>query len=129
MPQYHVVTSSPDFYKGVTGKVFAIHDASGKVRGIPYYDVQSTADKVCEALNSGSQLRAELRYKHNHKPYEAEIITTYAPASEVLYYHVQDKLDPTVLMSRDSQQHREQALNQAGYSEPVVSWVPVGEKP
>jgi len=122
--KYKVVTSSPAWYKGVTGKVYAIHDESDRVRGIPYYDVEETANSVCEALNNGDKLTAELRYKHNHISKTAEIITVFESAEDVLYYHVQDQLPATVSMSSDSAEHRRQALSEAGFSEPVVAWMP-----
>lgn len=128
MTKYHVVTSSPDWYKGVTGQVYTIYEGENRVRGIPHYDVESTANGVCDALTNGDQLIAELRYRHKYSPQSAEILTTFAPAEEVLFYHVQDQLPATISMSDDPAAHRAQALREAGYDEPVVSWLPVKRK-
>lgn len=128
MTKYHVVASSPDWYKGVTGMVYTIHDGEKRVRGIPHYDVESTALAVCDALVNGDQLIAELRYMHKYVPKTAEILTAFAPAEEVLFYHVQDQLPETVPTSNDQAVRRIQALRDAGYDEPVVSWLPAKEQ-
>lgn len=128
MTKYHIVESSPDWYKGVTGLVYTIHEGENRVRGIPHYDVKGTASAVCDALNNGDQLIAELRYRHNYVPKTAQILTTFAPAEEVLFYHVQDQLHATISMSNDPAAHRAQALREAGYDEPVVSWMPAKDR-
>ena len=128
MTKYHVVASSPDWYKGVTGLVYTIYEGENRVHGIPHYDVESTAKAVCDALINGDQLIAELSYRHKHIPKTAEILTVFAPAEEVLFYHVQDQLLATVSMQSDSATHRAQALREAGYDEPVVSWTPVKDR-
>lgn len=125
MSNYEVVTSSPDSYPGVSGKVYTIHQKSDRVRGIPQYDDETIANAVCDALNKGHQLTAELRYMHNHVQQQAEVKTTFAPADEVLYYHVQDHLPVLVSMSSDAADRRSQVLAEAGYSEAVVTWMPV----
>ncbi|MGY2173903.1 hypothetical protein [Pseudomonas azotoformans] len=124
MTKYHVVASSPDSYKGVTGLIYTIYEGENRVRGIPHYDVESTANAVRDALINGDQLIAELRYRHKYTPQSAAILTTFAPAEEVLFYHVQDQLPATISMSNDPAVHRAQALKEAGYDEPVVSWLP-----
>lgn len=125
MAKFRVETSSPEFYKGVTGTVYTVHDEVGRVRGM-HYDDEQTANDVCNALNNGDQLSANLRYKHNQTEKSAVIPTTYSSAEDILYYHVQNDLPGTTSMSLDQSVHKALALSEAGYSEPSVTWLPIG---
>ncbi|MGO4309996.1 hypothetical protein D3C81_1248690 [compost metagenome] len=121
MNKFRVVTSNPEWYKGGKGTIFTIHNESWPLRGLTY-EVESDAYSVCDALNRGEQLSAELKFKHDNLPQTVTILTALAPAQDVLYYHVQDKLSGTASMSLDSDLHKAQALREAGYSDPVVYW-------
>lgn len=118
MNKFRVVKRNPEWYKGGKGTIFTIHSESWPLRGLTY-EVESDAYSVCDALNRGEQLSAELKFKQGDLPQTVTILTALAPAQDVLYYHVQDG---TASMSLDSDLHKAQALREAGYSDPVVYW-------
>ena len=124
MTQYRIEESRPDWYKGL-GPIYQIHDESGPIRRLKW-DYQPTAIAVCERLNNGLQLLAELSFKLNGEQMSVAIPAFFAENDEVLYAHVVESLPPGDQQAMTLEAKR-LALTKNGYTETIVYWEPIKE--
>ena len=119
MTQYRIEESRPDWYKG-SGPIYQIHNDAGPIRQLKW-DYQPTAAAVCEALNKGLELLAEVSYKLNGKPVAVAEAAHFAGADDVLYALEQEKLPPEDQGAITTEQRRAVLLKN-GYTDLRVDW-------
>lgn len=124
MSVYRIEESRPDWYKGL-GPIYQIHDDEGPIRQLRW-DYEPTAIAVCDRLNKGQELLAELSYKLHGKQMSAAIPTLFAENDDVFYAHVVNSLSPED-QSASTQAEKRSALSKNGYSEIIIHWEPIKE--
>lgn len=122
MPKYRIEESRPDWYKGL-GSIYQIHNETGPIRQLKW-DYQPTAVSVCDALNRGLELLAEISYKLNGKQVAAAIPAHFAENEEVLYSYAIDQL-PESDQKAATVEEKRSILISNGYSEIIVHWEPI----
>lgn len=124
MSKYRIEQCRPDWYKGF-GPIYQIHDETGPLRRLGW-DYEPTALAVCERLNNGLELIAELNYKLHGKEASAVIPAHLAEPEAVLYAHVVDRL-PEQDRAASSDEEKRDALRRNGYTEVRLYWEPIKE--
>lgn len=122
MPQYRIEESYPDWNKGL-GPIYQIHNEAGPIRRLKW-DYQPTAVSVCDALNNGLELLAEISYKLNGKAVAVAEAAHFAEDDDALYFLEEEKL-PEADRGAATADDRRNALRNNGYSDIVIHWEPI----
>ena len=119
MPKYRIEESRPDWYKGL-GPVYQIHDESGPIRELKW-DYEPTAIAICDDLNNGRALLAEIHYKLNGKQVDTTGPIQFTENEDVVYFFEEEKL-PKEHQGAKTTDEKRKILREAGYSEIVIHW-------
>ncbi|MBY8972757.1 hypothetical protein J1G33_20410 [Pseudomonas sp. P867] len=118
MQRYRVKITFP-FCKG-TDPIYQIHDAQGPIPQLRW-DYEPLAKVICDDLNDGLDLLAEIHYKLNGQQQTLVIACQFAAAEDIIYVLESQKLCKYRRTPLTTAEKRLILLKE-GYSEISISW-------
>lgn len=100
--------------------IYQIHDDQGPIPQLRW-DYEPLAKVICDDLNDGLDLLAEIQYKLNGQQQSLVISSQFAAAEDILYFLESQKLCECHRAHLTTEEKRSILLKE-GYSEISISW-------